>query len=117
MSASKAKGTKAESALVSYLRTQGFPHVERRALSGVNDKGDVAGCHGLVFEMKNVKTYAIPAWLKETEIEKDNAGADFGVLVVKPNRIGLNSPEKFWAVMSLEDMVALLHAAGFGEPL
>ena len=41
MSKSKQKGTFAETAIVEYLK-QFWSNVERRALSGSNDKGDIA---------------------------------------------------------------------------
>ena len=117
MSKAKAKGTAAESALVAYLRGQGFPYAERRALSGAVDLGDLTGTPCLTWEVKSHKTYQFPAWLKETAIEKDNAGADFGILVAKPKGVGLNSVGQWFAVMSVHDMVDLLRTAGFGDPL
>lgn len=48
MSKSKAKGTAAESAVVKYLREQGWPSAERRALNGASDRGDIAGVVGTV---------------------------------------------------------------------
>lgn len=116
MSKSKQKGTSAESAFVKNERVlELFPHVERRALSGVNDMGDVSGAVGLVFEIKNHKAYKFPEWLKETEVERINAKADYGVLVVKPNGIGLNSVDQWWAVMPMGAMLNLLRDAGYGN--
>ena len=116
MSKAKAKGTVAESALVKFLVGQGFPGAERRALSGSNDMGDVTGTPCLAWEVKNHKSYSLSAWLKETAIEKDNAGADFGILVAKPNGIGMNHVGDWWAVMRVADIVDLLRAAGYGDP-
>lgn len=105
----KIKGTAAESAFVKNERVlASFPAVERRALSGVNDMGDVSGAPGLVFEIKNHKAYHFAEWLKETEVEKANAQADFGILIVKPNRVGLEDVSKWWAVMYVGDMLDLL---------
>ena len=117
MSKAKQKGTSAESAFVkSPSVLEGFPGVERRALAGVNDMGDVSGMVGLVVEIKNHKTYKFPEWLKETEIERVNAKADYGVLVVKPNGVGLNSVDDWWAVMPVGAMLNLLRDAGYGNP-
>ena len=117
MSKSKQKGTSAESAFVkSPTVLEGFPNVERRALAGVNDMGDVSGMVGLAIEIKNHKTYKFPEWLKETEVERVNAKADYGVLVVKPNGVGLNSVEDWWAVMPVGAMLNLLRDAGYGNP-
>lgn len=117
MSKAKQKGTSAETAFVKAPSVlEGFPDVERRALAGVNDMGDVSGMVGLVVEIKNHKTYKFPEWLKETEIERVNAKADYGVLVVKPNGVGLNSVDDWWAVMPVGAMLKLLRDAGYGTP-
>jgi hypothetical protein len=118
VSKAKQKGTSAETAFVKNQRVlESFPMVERRALSGVNDMGDVSGAPCLVFEIKNHKTYKFPEWLKETEVERINAKADYGVLVVKPNGVGLGSVEDWWAVMTVGQILNLLRDAGYGDSL
>lgn len=116
MSRSKQKGTLAESAVAQYLQ-QTWPTVERRALSGLNDKGDIAGIPNIVIEVKNQKSYKFREWLKETEIEKQNAKADFGILVVKPNGVGVSKMDDWWAVLPLADIVELLVKAGYAQGL
>ena len=121
MSKAKQKGTAAETALVRFLQGQGFPGAERRALGGGGageDLGDITGIPALCMEVKNHATYKIPAWIKETEIERINAKADFGILVVKPNKIGM-TPDKvgqWWAIMPMQMMMDLLRDAGYGNP-
>jgi hypothetical protein len=56
MSKSKQKGTLAETAVAQYLK-QFWSNVERRALAGINDKGDISGVHDFVIEIKNQKSY------------------------------------------------------------
>ena len=107
MSKSKQKGTFAESAIVDYLK-QFWSNVERRALSGSNDKGDIANVPNAVIEIKNQKSYKIPEWIKETEPERINAGTPYGVLVVKPNKVGITKIDQWWAIMPLEQIVSLL---------
>ena len=51
------------------------------------------------------------AWLKETETERINANADYGVLVVK--RQGYGTGEEQYAIMRFEDMAKLLKQAGY----
>jgi len=75
MSKSKQKGTLAETAVANFFK-QTFPAVERRALSGTQDKGDLANVPNSVVEVKNQRTYKIHEWMKETETERINAGAD-----------------------------------------
>ena len=115
MSKSKQKGTVAESALADYLRFNGYPNAERRALTGANDQGDIAGTGNLVWEVKNQRTYKIPEWLEETIQETTNAGADFGFLIIKPNGIGLKRVNDWWAVMNVDDLLGLLARAGYGS--
>ena len=97
------KGTAAESALVAYLRSNGWPYAERRALSGTTDKGDVAGTGPLVWECKAAGTAPqIPAWLLETETERINAGAEYGILIVKTRGLGDRRVGQWLAVMRLD---------------
>lgn len=107
MSKSKQKGTLAETAVADFLK-QTFPAVERRALSGVNDKGDISNVPGCVIEVKNQRSYKIHEWMKETETERINAEADLGILVIKPNGVGVSNVPKWWAVVSLETITKLI---------
>ena len=50
MSRNKQKGTSFETLVADFLTDNGFPYAERRALAGVNDKGDITGTPGLVWE-------------------------------------------------------------------
>lgn len=111
MSRSKAKGTAAETALVAALQRLGWPHAERRALSGINDKGDTTGHPGLVFEQKDAKTWNAAAWMRETECERVNAKADYGILVIKVPGVGYPNADKWLTVMDLEDYHRLANQA------
>lgn len=110
---SKAKGTSAESALINYLRLNGFPNAERRALSGVLDKGDVAGIINNVIEVKNVSRDGLPGWVDEAERERANAGARYGVVWHK--RKGKGSPGDWFVTMSGEQWADILRRLGYGE--
>lgn len=110
MSKQKQKGTLAETAVAEYLK-QTFPAVERRTLNGQYDKGDIAGVPNAVIEVKNQKTYKISEWMKETEQERINAKESLGILVVKPNGVGVSRVNEWWAVVSLETIVKLLKDA------
>lgn len=107
MSKQKQKGTLAETAVAEYLK-QTFPAVERRTLGGQFDKGDIAGVPNAVIEVKNQKTYKISEWMKETETERINAAEPVGVLVIKPNGVGVSRVGDWWAVVSLETITKLL---------
>lgn len=111
---SKAKGTKAETAVVEYLRPRGFPHVERRALSGAVDKGDLM-LVGLTCEIKDTASADWSGQLNEAVKEQSNAGSDYGFLIRK--RRGHTDVGKWYFVMTVEQGVSLLRAAGYGDAL
>ena len=140
MNRPKAIGTAAETAVVRALRRHGFPHAERRALTGTLDQGDVTGCVGIVFEIKGgaaAKTASdgqVAEWLAETERERVNAGADIGVLVLQRAGIGAGNADRWWAVLrwqvarpvepdwvpvraTLADACRVLRGWGFGTPM
>lgn len=108
---SKAKGTAAEVAVCRYLQEQGWPHVERRALAGALDKGDVAGIPLVVIEVKNHKAHAFPAWVAEAEVEKANANAHVGVAWAKTR--GTTNPARWVVAMTGEQFTHLLREAGY----
>lgn len=113
MNRSKVKGTSWETAIVRYLVEQGWPHVERRTLAGVHDRGDIAGIPGVAIEAKNCKTMTLGAWIDEAETERTNAHADIGV--VWHHRRGKSSPADGFVTMSGSMFVALLRFAGYGD--
>ena len=116
MNKSKRKGTLAESAVVDYLRRT-FSMAERRALQGANDRGDVSGIPKVVIEIKNHASYKLPEWIRETKAEQLNDQAEIGILVIKPNGVGVSNVQDWWAVVTLDTMVKLLRDAGYAEGL
>ena len=108
MSKQRAKGTAAETAVVKFLHAMGFTKADRSPLRGTKDMGDITGIKNFVIEVKNQKKYNIPAWLRELEVEKQNAQKIHGVLVVKPVGVGLNRQGEWWAVMPLSDLATIL---------
>lgn len=107
----KIKGTAGESAVVAYLRTAGFPYAERLALQGGKDRGDITGIPGIVIEVKAVQEYSFNSWLREARIERDNAAADFGIVVAKPRMVGTTRTGQWYALMYAYDYLALLSQA------
>ena len=107
MSKNKAKGTSFETLVVGYLK-QFYPNCERRALQGALDKGDITGVDNrFVLECKSHNTLNFSGWLKEAEVERINAGADFGVVIAK--RRGYGKPEDQYVVMTLEHFTKLIN--------
>jgi hypothetical protein len=107
---SKQKGTAFERSIADYLKTF-WPYADRAPLVGNKDRGDISGTPGLVWECKNAKTLRLSEWLKETCLERANAEADHGILVVK--RRGHTHPGEQYAVVRLCELVDLLKEAGY----
>lgn len=127
-------GTAGESAVVRCARARGFPMAERRALRGALDAGDVLLCSGVVLEVKagqlarTASDALIRTWLKQTERERVNAGADIALLVtVRPGIGAVNAHRWFahlWSPhyqapvrMDLGDALTWLRRLGYGSPL
>lgn len=106
MSASKKKGTAAETAVVNYLRTKGFIQAERRALNGTQDRGDITGIPGAVIEVKNCARSELAAWIDEAAAERNNDKAWLGVVWHK--RRGKSRPSDWFVTMSGEQFALLL---------
>jgi hypothetical protein len=122
----KAIGTKAETAVVRYARTAGFPAAERLALAGAADRGDVRLCDAapsghppivlgpVVLEVKaggaakNAGAVRLDVWLGETERERRAAGADAAFLVVQRINRVLPGPGGWDAVMTMKTLRLLL---------
>lgn len=85
--ASKAKGTRAESAVVRYLESRGI-HAERRALHGAKDPGDILVEGHIVLEVKAGKQTVgygrtlKEQWLNQTRVETANASLNSGYLII-----------------------------------
>lgn len=87
----KALGTSWETDVVRYTREQlGDERIERRALHGAKDMGDIHGlyAHGYegIIECKRVRDVgakALAKFQRQTIDERENADSDFALLVVK----------------------------------
>lgn len=76
------KGTKAETAVVDYLRGEHWPLAERRAKNGNRDRGDIAGL-GVVIEVKDCVRLDLAGWLAELKVEMANDNARWGAVIHK----------------------------------
>lgn len=107
------KGKRAERAMVSWLRGHGWPGAERTVRTGHRvpgrvhaDQGDIDGTPGLVWQLKDVaerRWSQVPTWLADTEAQRDAAGADIGILVLK--RPGHADAGDWWAWLCLADLL------------
>lgn len=112
MSASKAKGTSWESAIVNYLRDHGAPHAERRTLTGGKDKGDITGIPGLIIEAKNTTRHDWSTWIDEAQTEANNVAPDT-LAIVWAKRRGKTSPAHAYVMLTGDQLVRLLTEAGY----
>ena len=116
MNRPKQIGTAAESAVVKALRRHGFPHAERRALSGRADVGDVILCPGVIGEVKGgaaakqASDGLLQVWWEETLREQVNARADVALLIVARRGIGPANADRWWAVMPVYEVARLAGA-------
>ena len=111
VSKSKQKGTSAETAVVNWLTSKGRKHVERRALSGLLDRGDIAGIPAVVIEVKNHQRMELSAWLKELDVEMHNDKADTGVVIHKKK--GTTDVGMWYATMPVSVWYKLIGEAGY----
>jgi len=109
VSAARQKGTLAESAVARWLVRLGYA-VERRALHGNADRGDIIGVPNWTIEIKNVRTPYYQAWLREAEAERKNAGTEYTVVLHKPHGVSVDHPEEWVAVMSAGQWAAITKA-------
>jgi len=109
--ASKRKGSKAELDLVKYLKENGWKYADRRLAGNSNDKGDVSGVNGVVFEVKNHARMDLAGWTEELITEIRNAQSETGAVVHK--RKGKGNPGDWYATMPVSLFVELLKKAGY----
>lgn len=110
MNPSKQRGTAWETAIVRYL-SEHFPYVERRALSGASDKGDIAGLPGVTVEAKAASKLDLSGWLNEAQTEGINAAARVAVVWFK--RRGKGSAGDGYVLMDGHTFTYLLKEAGW----
>lgn len=109
----KAKGRAWENAIVGALIEAGWPHVERRRLAGAQDRGDIAGVHGVVIEAKNQRAISLAEFVDEAEIEASHDTRDrIGVTWIK--RRGKPQAVDGYVAMTGATFIQLLIEAGYG---
>lgn len=105
------KGTSAETQVVDWFHKIGEPQVERHALHGNHDLGDLTGVPGCVVSVKFVgkgKPINLSGWLNDLAVMQRNVNLrtpDFeeplGLLIVR--RAGYRDPGDWYAVQPLRD--------------
>ena len=108
MSKQRAKGTRAESALVSYLLAAGYQGARRRPPAGSADLGDIDWVDGVTTEVKSVRQPRYGEWLREAEKERSNAGTDIGIVVHKPHGTSIDDVGNWHVIMTLDTLLLLM---------
>lgn len=109
--ANKAKGSRFEARIRDYLHDHGAPHCERLPAGATNDRGDLTGTPGVVWECKDHKRLELATWVNELEIEMRNARADIGAVI--HHRRGKGDPGDDYATLPLRVYCLLLQQAGY----
>src|SRR5450631_1434689 len=113
MSVNKRKGTTWESAVVAFLKADGWENCERRALRGTLDAGDVAGLPNVALELKATRSLDLAGAMKEAKVEAGHAGARYYAAILKAR--GKPTSEAY-AVVTLDQfsqMLRILEAGGW----
>jgi Holliday junction resolvase len=104
--APKRRGSAFERDVVHYFQTHGFPAAERTYGAGrPQDVGDIGGLAGFVVEVKAHRSIDLAGFVDEAEIERANAGAQFGVVIAKRRN---KSTGQSYVVMDLESFARLV---------
>lgn len=112
---SKSIGTRFETQCARWLTERLGYQVERRALHGNRDVGDLAwlvgggGARGIV-ECKAVKAVAasnVSEWRRQTVAERENAGARFAWLAIKTANVGMQRFERTRVDVQMRDLAAM----------
>ena len=93
----KRKGSAAELAVAKWLRKLGWIHAERSRAGWTDDRGHIDGMHGVCIQVKAEKKIDIPGYLRELEVEIENAKAWTGAVIIK--RRGSTNVDDWYAVM------------------
>lgn len=113
----KKAGASFETAIANYLAwALDDERVERRHLSGVQDRGDITGVmldgQRVVIECKNTSRMNVSEHLREAELERGNDDATYGVVIQKRHGIGITTRETVGqqlVMMTLEQYALMLN--------
>lgn len=121
-------GRAMERGTANYLAAAVDDRIDRQVKTGTKDRGDIGGVRlpngeKIAVECKEVVTLALPAWLREAEVERQNLGAVAGVVVHRQR--GVTAMEDQMVTMRLRDFVAIMMGRRpasfpeirFGKPL
>lgn len=109
----KHRGYRSQRVVAERFAANGFPHAEP---VGAGRAGtDITGIVGVDVEVKARRGLNLLALMAQLE-ERAQDGV-LGVGVIRPDGMGEASVGRWPAVLCLDDLIALLRAAGYGLPL
>lgn len=127
MSRQKQKGTAFESAIVEYLQNNLCDDtIERRALNGTCDRGDISGVvfcgERMTLECKNENRMRLAEYMREAETEARNDNAPYYAVIHKKRGVGISTPRTVgqqYVTMPLHMLVSIIYEANYwrGEAL
>lgn len=119
---SRRVGLETEQQVARYLRGRGMAGVERAVRTGYRtatgrhlaDAGDLTGLPGVCVQVKSLRPATeaermVPAWLAETDRQREASGASVGLLVVR--RWGTTDVGRWWCFLCARDLFGM--ADGF----
>lgn len=121
MSRQKQKGTAFETAIVEYLQNQLCDEtIERRALNGTCDRGDISGvtfCGSrMVLECKNENRMRLAEYMREAETEARNDNAPYYAVIHKKRGVGISTAQTVgqqYVTMPLHMLVSIIYEATY----
>ena len=107
----KHRGYRSQKVVAMYLAENGFPYAES---TGAGRPGtDITGTIGIDWEVKARKDFSPSATIKQ--LKDRHNGKDLPVAVLRLNGQGEANVSEWVTLLRLEDFVALLRDAGYGE--
>lgn len=121
MSRQKQKGTAFESAIVEYLQNQLCDEtIERRALNGTCDRGDISGVtfcgQRMVLECKNEARMRLADYIREAETEARNDNASYYAVIHKKRGVGISTAQTIgqqYVTMPLHIFASIIEKSGW----
>jgi hypothetical protein len=111
--ARKHRGYRSQRVVAERFADNGFPHAE--PVGAGRAGSDIVGLVGIDVEVKARRDLNLVGLMKQLDARaKDGI---LGIGVVRPDGMGETTVGMWPAVMCLDDLIALLRAAGYGTPL
>jgi len=111
--ARKHRGYRSQRVVAERFADNGFPHAE--PVGAGRAGSDIVGLVGIDVEVKARRDLNLVGLIKQLDARaKDGV---LGIGVVRPDGMGETTVGMWPAVMCLDDLIALLRAAGYGTPL